>query len=98
VLGVATVLSFNVWAEWFPLAFVPTFERATWFDLIDHITSNVLLPIGGLGIAVFVGWAVPRTMIAHELEIRGGALSVLYLLLRYVVPAGIAIASIAVWL
>ena len=93
-----TVLSFNVWAEWFPLSFIPGFARSTWFDLIDHLTSNVLLPIGGFGIAIFVGWAVPRSMIGSELGLGKAALGALYVLLRYVVPAGIASASVAVLL
>ena len=97
-LGIVTVLSFNVWAEWFPLSSIPGFARATWFDLIDHLTSNVLLPIGGFGIAVFVGWAVPRSMLASELRLGRTALRALYALLRYVVPVGIAAASIAVFL
>ena len=97
-IGIATVLSFNVWAEWFPLSFLPGFARATWFDLIDHLTSNVLLPIGGFGIAIFVGWAVPRSMVAQELGLGAAVLNALYVLLRYVVPAGIAIASVAVYL
>ena len=97
-LGIATVLSFNAWAEWFPLSFFPGFARATWFDLIDHLTSNVLLPIAGFGIAVFVGWAVPRSMIAGELRLPSVVLNTFYVLLRYVVPAGIATASIAVFL
>jgi NSS family neurotransmitter:Na+ symporter len=97
-LGIVTILSFNVWAEWFPLASVPGFARSTWFDLIDHLTSNVLLPIGGFGIAVFVGWAVPRSMIANELGLGGISLNALYVLLRYVVPIGIFTASLAVFL
>ncbi|MBX9777318.1 MAG: sodium-dependent transporter [Xanthobacteraceae bacterium] len=97
-LGIVTVLSFNRWAEWFPLASVPGFARSTWFDLIDHLTSNVLLPIGGFGIAVFVGWAVPRRMIAEELGLGKASLKALYVVLRYIVPAGIATASLAVFL
>lgn len=97
-LGIATVLSFNIWADWFPLASIPGFARSTWFDLIDHLTSNVLLPIGGFGIAIFVGWAVPRSMLASELRLGRTALNTLYVLLRYIVPAGIATASVAVYL
>ena len=68
-LGIITVLSFNVWAEWFPLAAIPAFARSTWFDLIDHLTSNILLPIGGFGIAVFIGWTVPRSMLARNSDL-----------------------------
>jgi NSS family neurotransmitter:Na+ symporter len=98
VLGIATVLSFNVWAEWFPLGALSPYSRSTWFDLIDQLTSNVLLPIGGFGIAVFVGWTVPRSLMANELRLGRAALATLYALLRYVVPAGIAAASVAVFL
>lgn len=97
-LGIATVLSFNVWAEWFPLSFFPGFTRATWFDLIDHLTSNVLLPMGGFGIAIFVGWAVPKSMVGQELGLGAPVLNALYVLLRYVVPIGIATATVAVYL
>jgi NSS family neurotransmitter:Na+ symporter len=76
---------------------VPGFARATWFDLIDHFTSNLLLPIGGFGIAVFVGWAVPKALMAAELRLNGTPLDLLYLLLRYVVPIGIATASVAIY-
>src|SRR5205085_3635326 len=40
--GIITVLSFNHWADWFPLAGVSNFSNATMFDLLDHVTSNVL--------------------------------------------------------
>jgi Sodium:neurotransmitter symporter family len=53
LLGLATVMSFNVWAGWFPLSFLPGLAKATLFDLLDHLTSNVLLPLGGLALAVF---------------------------------------------
>lgn len=96
-LGIVTVLSFNVWANWFPLAAIPAFARATWFDLIDHLTSNILLPIGGFGIAIFVGWVVPRSTMVAELKYRGTALAALYVLLRYIVPAGIVAATAAVF-
>ena len=90
-----TVLSFNVWAGWFPLASIPLFATATLFDLIDHLTSNVLLPVGGFGLAIFVGWLVPSPRSADELGLARSALAVLRWLLRYLVPAGIAAATIA---
>jgi hypothetical protein len=58
----------------------------------------VLLPIGGFGIAVFVGWAVPRSLMANELWLGNVALATLYGLLRFVVPAGIVAVSVAVFL
>jgi len=31
-------------------------EGKNWFDLFDYVSSNWLLPLGGLGIALFVAW------------------------------------------
>jgi NSS family neurotransmitter:Na+ symporter len=94
VAGIATVLSFNAWAEWHPLAALRGFERATVFDLLDYLTSNLLLPLGGLAIALFAGWVVPAGILEGELGLGTAAGRVLRVLLRYVAPAGIAAATV----
>ncbi len=33
-----------------------TFFGMTFFDLLDYLASNILLPLGGLFISIFVGW------------------------------------------
>lgn len=93
--GLATVLSFNLWSHWFPLAGLPGFERATVYDLIDHLTSNMLLPIGGLGLAIFCGWVLPARVLIEELQLSPLAGAWLRALLRYVVPSVIAAATLA---
>lgn len=60
--GIATVLSFNLWAGWSPLRMVPGLEAATVFDLLDDLTSNIMLPLGGLLVALFAGWRAPRLL------------------------------------
>jgi NSS family neurotransmitter:Na+ symporter len=92
--GIATVLSFNAWADWHPLAALGGFERATVFDLLDYLTSNLLLPLGGLAIAVFAGWAVPAGVLEGELGLGAGAGRALRFLLRYVAPLGIAVTTV----
>jgi NSS family neurotransmitter:Na+ symporter len=93
--GLATVLSFNRWADWYPLAGIPGFAQATVFDLVDHATSNALLPLGGCALAVFAGWALPRAFLAAELGLAPGAAARLHWVLKYVAPAGIAAAALA---
>jgi NSS family neurotransmitter:Na+ symporter len=95
LVGLATVFSFNLWAGWAPLGGIPLFARSSVFELIDHLTSNLMLPAAGFGLAVFVGWAVPESLLAEELGFAGSKLAIVRRLLRYVVPAGIAAASIA---
>jgi NSS family neurotransmitter:Na+ symporter len=93
-LGLASVLSFNLWAEWRPLAWLPGLAALTVFDALDHVASNVLLPLGGFGLALFGGWVVPPRLLVAELRLGRTAGRAIVLLLRYVAPVGIAAASV----
>lgn len=95
VCGLATVLSFNLWAAWHPLAVLPVFAKATVFDLLDYLTSNVLLPVGGLTLAIFAGWLLPGEVLAQELGLSPGRVRLLRVLLRVVAPMCIAVVTLA---
>lgn len=95
VLGLPTVLSFNRWASWHPLAQVPALATATAFECIDHLASNVLLPLGGFGLAIFAGWIARPEILAAELQLSRVTTRAIIPLLRYGVPIGIAAASLA---
>jgi NSS family neurotransmitter:Na+ symporter len=84
VVGIGTVLSFNVWSQ--PWAFGKTF-----FDLIDYLTSNILLPLGGLLIALFAGWLMSKRSVRDELGLEAGWFAVWLLVLRYVAPVAVLI-------
>jgi len=62
--GLTTVLSFNHWANWYPLANIPIFSKATVFDLLDHLTSNLMLPLGGFLLSLLAGWELPEQLLA----------------------------------
>jgi neurotransmitter:Na+ symporter, NSS family len=94
-LGLVSVLSFNLWADWFPLASIPGLAQASAFDLLDQLTSNMLLPAGGFALAVFGGWAIPTSLFAEELRLGATAIALIRVLLRYVAPCAIAAASLA---
>ncbi|MFL5273184.1 MAG: sodium-dependent transporter [Anaeromyxobacteraceae bacterium] len=71
------------------LADVKPFGK-TFFDLFDYVSSNVLLPVGGLAIAVIGGWLVARNVFMGELN-EGYAKPpwhgrVVYPLIRFVAP------------
>jgi NSS family neurotransmitter:Na+ symporter len=95
ILGLPTVLSFNRWAAWHPLAQIPSLATATAFDCIDHLASNVLLPLGGFGLAIFAGWIARHEILVAELQLSPMTTRVIIPLLRYGVPIGIAAASLA---
>ena len=94
-LGLISVFSFNLWAGWYPLQAIPGLAKATWFDLMDHLTSNVMLPIGGLAIAIFAGWHLPDRFLREEIGLTHRTTRLLHIALRLVVPAGVAAAALA---
>lgn len=84
VMGAACALSGNV------LSGFLIFGR-NMFDLMDFVSSNLLLPAGGILIALFTGWAWGRKAFSDAVS-NDGALQnarlaqVLVFLLRYVSP------------
>ncbi len=91
LVGIGTVLSFNNWAEFHPLAFIPFFEGKTVFDLLDFLVSNLMMPLGGMAIALFVGWAMKRQDLDQEIGLKGALYSTFMFGLRFLTPAGIAV-------
>ncbi len=41
------------------------------FDLLDFIASNILLPLGGMLISIFVGWKLDKSIVIDELSNYG---------------------------
>jgi NSS family neurotransmitter:Na+ symporter len=82
-LGFLTLLSFNLLAD------VKLFDR-TLFENIDHLASNIMLPLGGLFITVFAGWVMCKNSTAEELDIGTGQLYGTWrFLARWVAPAAV---------
>lgn len=93
VAGVATVFSFNLWSDWYPLAgqaWAGALAAGTFFDVLDHVTSNLLLTLTGLGMVLFAGWVMPVAVLAEQLEMSERAARQMVMLLRWVAPMGIA--------
>lgn len=81
LLGLGTVYSFNDWAGFKPLL------GMTIFDFIDFITASVMLPLGGLLMAIYVGWFMQRRPLRLELRAESPRLFARWLwLVRYVSP------------
>jgi NSS family neurotransmitter:Na+ symporter len=99
LLGVASVLSFNRWSGWHPLGWFPAFKDKTFFDCLDFVPSNVLLPAGALATSVFVGWRISHTIVDGELsETSPFARRWCVWALRYACPIAIAaVFAAALW-
>jgi NSS family neurotransmitter:Na+ symporter len=87
LLGMGSVLSFNVLADF-------RFLAGTIFDNVDYLTSNIMLPLGGLLIVLFAGWVMCRNSTADELGSSGMMYKTWRVLARFVAPIGILLVLI----
>lgn len=67
-IGVGSILSFNVWKDVAPLRMFDVFADKTFYDLIDYFTANIMMPLGAILIALFVGWRMKPEVLASELD------------------------------
>ncbi len=92
LLGVVTVLSFNVWADVTPLAMFERFEGKTLFDLLDFVTASLMMPLSGLLVALFVGWFLSSQVSEDELALGNGlAYKSFMFVLRFLTPAAVLV-------
>jgi NSS family neurotransmitter:Na+ symporter len=84
VLGLPATLSLGLWAD------VKLFNMG-FFDLLDYIQQNLLLPLGGLAIALVAGWRLPKAEFLRELETaepnKPWYIPVLYTFIKFIAPA-----------
>ena len=92
VVGFGTVLSFNHWADFTPLAMIKPLEGKTFFGIIDYFASNLIMPIGGILMAIIAGWFLSQKSLREELQIENRMLFTGWLILvRYVAPVVVGI-------
>lgn len=83
-MGLGTVFSFNYWSE------LKVFGK-TFFDLLDYVTSNIMLPLGGVLMAIFAGWLMKRAASHDELALSEAGYRLWRFLVRYVTPVGVSL-------
>ena len=76
ILGIGSALSFNIWSDFSLIG-----DR-NFLDSMDFIANQILLPLGGMLIAIFVGWFMKKSFIEDEL---GPINTYLYVLWRFFV-------------
>lgn len=85
-LGIFCCLSFGVLSHW-------TIFGLTIFDLFDTVSSNIILPLGGVLLALFVGWYLNRELVRKEItnngEVSQRIFPIIIFLLRWVAPIAI---------
>lgn len=88
-LGVPAALSQSLSAELKVFGLNP-------FDLFDFLSSNILMPLGGILICLFVGWVYGLPELEKRLSNEGrlanrGLIQAIFFLVRYVAPLFIGV-------
>ncbi|MEP3349896.1 MAG: sodium-dependent transporter [Marinomonas sp.] len=83
-LGLACLGSFNVISD-------VTFFGKNTFDLLDYITANIMLPLGGILIALFAGWVVKDKFAQDELELSDTVFKLWKISMKFTAPVAVAI-------
>ena len=90
LVGWLTVFSFNIWSDWAPLDGVAPLADKTIFGLIDYFASNLIMPVGGILMAVIGGWFVTSATSQSTLAIGQPWLFAAWrFLVRYVAPVAV---------
>lgn len=90
LVGIGSVLSFNVWSEK-TLTIPYLFKDKTFFDTLDFLTSNIMLPLGGLFIAIFAVWVMAEKSSRDELDTNELLYKAWRFLVRFVTPVAVII-------
>jgi len=83
-LGIGTVLSFNAWSD------LHIVGELTFFAFVDFVSQNILLPLGGMLIALFAAWGLPKSVVGAQLGLTKPWVNLLWKLLCGVIaPLGV---------
>jgi len=86
-LGIPSSLSLGVWSDFHIIG-----EKG-FLDSMDYMASNILLPVGGILISLFVGWSVAGKMsaeVTNEGEKPFPLLGAWLFICRFVAPVAVA--------
>ena len=86
LLGIPTILSFT---DGFGL-----FGDSTWFASIDFLSSSILLPLGGILIAVFSSYILDQKIIRDALGLSPKYFQIYLWIVRTIAPLAVAITLI----
>ncbi|MBL6818015.1 MAG: sodium-dependent transporter [SAR86 cluster bacterium] len=68
ILGLGSAFSFNIWSDFNLIG------NKNFLDSMDFLANQILLPLGGMLIAIFVGWYMDKSLIKSEVGVTNGLL------------------------
>ncbi len=96
--GISSALSTNILSDVYLLSFITKFQTYSMLDLTDYFTGQLLLPLGGMMIAIFTGWYVKDEILEYELGKNRIFFSCWRFSIRYICPIGIFFILASSWI
>lgn len=88
IIGIVSSLALGEWSSY-------TVGGMNFFDALDYLTAKIMLPVGGMFAAIFVGWIIDHQIVKDEATnygtLRASFYPVYRFVLRFVAPVGIAL-------
>lgn len=71
----------------------------SFFNLLDTVATNILLPLGSMAMCIYAGWFAPKGMIANQLSngsaVRSAATRIVLFIIKWIAPVAIAVILLA---
>ena len=83
-LGMGSIFSFNIWSDL-------KFLGLNFLELMDYITNNIMLPVGGFFISIFVGWVLPNSLVQNYVKLNDQLFKIFIFFLKYISTGAIAL-------
>ena len=83
LLGLGSAFSFNYWSD------LQLIGGLNFFESMDYLANNIMLPLGGMLIALFTGWVVDRSIVRHQMPVSDASLTFFLWILRVVAPTAV---------
>ena len=95
--GISSALSTNVLSDVYLLSFISKFQTYSILDLTDYFTGQLLLPLGGMFIAIFTGWYASDKLLKTELNKNRIFFICWKFSIRYICPIAIFFILASAW-
>lgn len=87
LMGLPTLFSFNLLASF-------KFLAGNFFENIDYLTANLMLPINGFLVGILATWGIKRAISQKQLQMAPGIYNAWYYILKYFTPVCIIVVLI----
>jgi NSS family neurotransmitter:Na+ symporter len=85
LVGLGSAFSTNIWAD------VHILGDMTFFDTMDYVSNNIMLPVGGVLIALFGGWILDKKIVDEQMSRDLRVYPIWRFLVRFVAPLAVSI-------